>query len=167
MNYISLFLLCFALSASSLIFPQQLEIKLETDKTEYYKNDTIFANYKIKNISNDTIILSDMGRFYVEKHCFAAYIHGENFYNDDKELGDFQTLYPGGEINMIKPLDIYWMCRSAPPREVWKIILQYNLRIKENDNFYTILISDKEKRKIHFRAWKGEVGSNQVILTIK
>ena len=160
----------FLVLSLSVINAQQLEINLETDKNEYISNDSIFVMYKIKNVSGDTILFLDMGRFQVKEHCFSAYKYGEELYyndNNEHELNDFHVIMPGEEITVKNLLSIHWLCRSMAPREDWNIALFYILEVTQSDNYYTAIKANLEKTRIPVEAWTGMVSSNSASFVIK
>ena len=149
----------------------QLEIKLETDKAEYNRGDSILAVYKVKNVTNDVIIF--INKIYIDsdKHCFGVYRYKDyvQMYNgDNHKLENFLTIHPAEEISMTKVLDVSWLCRSAPPRGDWNIELSCILTVNDTDNYYIINNAEKQKSKIKiFDAWIGSVVSNKVNVIIK
>ena len=170
MNFITLSLILltvFNIRASS----QQLQIKLETDKSEYNREDSVLITCRIKNTSADIITFLNKGYFDADKRCFVVYRYDKYLYinsNNEQHLDNFRILHPGEEVIIKDTVNISWLCRSAPPRGDWNITFYYLLNVNDSDNYYIINDSEDKKRKvILFDAWAGSVSSNKINIIIK
>ena len=181
-------LIIIILTASLNIFSQDVSVKISADKSEYRKiyslnenTDPIIINYTLYNNTADSILIKYEPFFELDRssdgfegfsHCFRmdpVKINGEkvNRYYKFNQYSSFVKVAPYDSLVYVGEFDIFWPCRSAPPRGDWKFNVIYRNILTKDENYYLVNSRYTDFASKEFiNAWVGELVSNTISFTI-
>lgn len=176
------------LTASINILSQDVTVKISSNKSEYRKiyslnenTDPILINYTLYNNTADSILIKYEPFFELSRrsdeyegysHCFRLQpvkINGEKveWYFKFNQYSSFVKVAPFDSLVYTGEFDIFWPCRSAPPRGDWNFNITYRNTFTKEGNYYLVNSRYTDFASKEFiKAWEGELVSNSINITI-